>query len=95
MTKVLIIDDEKSILESLSSVLIEEGFEERTAKDGKEGLALFEEMKPRIVLLDIWMPEMDGLEVLSRVKELDPEAVVVVISGHGTVSTASSSVPNR
>ena len=69
MTKVLIIDDEKSILESLSSVLIEEGFEVRTAKDGKEGLALFEEMKPRIVLLDIWMPEMDGLEVLSRVKE--------------------------
>lgn len=92
MTKVLIIDDEKSILESLSSVLQDEGFDVRTARDGKEGLALFEEVKPRIVLLDIWMPEMDGLEVLSRVKELDPEAVVVVISGHGTISTAVEAV---
>jgi UDP-3-O-[3-hydroxymyristoyl] N-acetylglucosamine deacetylase len=92
MTKVLIIDDEKSILESLSSVLRDEGFDVRTAKDGREGLALFAEVKPRIVLLDIWMPEMDGLEVLSRVKELDPEAVVVVISGHGTISTAVEAV---
>jgi UDP-3-O-[3-hydroxymyristoyl] N-acetylglucosamine deacetylase len=92
MTKVLIIDDEKSILESLSSVLREEGFDVRTAKDGREGLALFQEVKPRIVLLDVWMPEMDGLEVLSRVKELDPEAVVVVISGHGTISTAVEAV---
>ena len=92
MTKVLIIDDEKSILESLSSVLKDEGFEVTTAKDGKEGLALFEEVKPRILLLDIWMPEMDGLEVLSRAKELDPEAVVVVISGHGTISTAVEAV---
>jgi UDP-3-O-[3-hydroxymyristoyl] N-acetylglucosamine deacetylase len=92
MTKVLIIDDEKSILESLSSVLKDEGFDVCTAKDGKEGLALFEEVKPRIVLLDVWMPEMDGLEVLSRVKELDPDAVVVVISGHGTISTAVEAV---
>jgi UDP-3-O-[3-hydroxymyristoyl] N-acetylglucosamine deacetylase len=92
MTGVLVIDDEKSILESLSSVLKDEGFDVRTAKDGKEGLALFEEMKPRIVLLDVWMPEMDGLEVLSRVKALDPDAVVVVISGHGTISTAVEAV---
>ena len=92
MTKVLIIDDEKSILESLSSVLEDEGFAVLTAKDGKEGLDIFRTEKPRIVLLDVWMPEVDGLEVLSRVKEIDPEAVVVVISGHGTISTAVEAV---
>ncbi len=92
MTKVLIIDDEKAILESLSSVLLDEGFTVCTAKDGKEGLTVFEKEKPRIVLLDIWMPEMDGLEVLSLIRHADPEALVIVISGHGTISTAVEAV---
>jgi UDP-3-O-[3-hydroxymyristoyl] N-acetylglucosamine deacetylase len=92
MTKVLLIDDEKSILESLSSVLTDEGFSVRIAKDGKEGLAMFEKEKPRVVLLDVWMPEMDGLEVLDQIRERDPEAVVIVISGHGTISTAVEAV---
>lgn len=92
MTKVLIIDDERAILESLSSILVDEGFAVCTAKDGKEGLAIFKKEKPRIVLLDIWMPEMDGLEVLKLVRETDPEAVVIVISGHGTISTAVEAV---
>jgi UDP-3-O-[3-hydroxymyristoyl] N-acetylglucosamine deacetylase len=92
MTKVLIIDDERAILESLSSILLDEGFAVCTAKDGKEGLAIFKKEKPRIVLLDIWMPEMDGLEVLRLVREADPEAVVIVISGHGTISTAVEAV---
>jgi UDP-3-O-[3-hydroxymyristoyl] N-acetylglucosamine deacetylase len=92
MTKVLIIDDEQAILHSLSSILTDEGFDVSAARDGKEGLALFEKEKPRIVLLDIWMPEMDGLEVLRLVRERDPEAVVIVISGHGTISTAVEAV---
>jgi UDP-3-O-[3-hydroxymyristoyl] N-acetylglucosamine deacetylase len=92
MTRVLIVDDEKAILESLSSVLLDEGFAVCTAKDGKEGLAIFKKEKPRIVLLDIWMPEMDGLEVLSLMREADPEAAVIVISGHGTISTAVEAV---
>jgi UDP-3-O-[3-hydroxymyristoyl] N-acetylglucosamine deacetylase len=92
MTKVLIIDDERAILESLSSILVDEGFTVCTARDGKEGLAIFKKEKPRIVLLDIWMPEMDGLEVLRLVRETDPEAVVIVISGHGTISTAVEAV---
>ncbi|MGA3173455.1 MAG: response regulator, partial [Syntrophorhabdales bacterium] len=92
MTKVLIIDDEQAILGSLSSILRDEGFDVSAARDGKEGLALFEKEKPRIVLLDIWMPEMDGLEVLRLVRERDPEAVVIVISGHGTISTAVEAV---
>jgi len=92
MTKVLIIDDERSICESLSSILLDEGFAVYTAKDGKEGLALFKREKPRIVLLDVWMPEMDGLQVLRQVREYDAEAVVIVISGHGTLSTAVEAV---
>ncbi len=58
----------------------------------KKGLRIFQAEKPKIVLLDVWMPEMDGLEVLSRVRQIDPEAVVVVISGHGTISTAVEAV---
>ena len=92
MIKVLIIDDEHAIRESLSSILSDEGFDVISARDGKEGLALFEKEKPRVVLLDIWMPEMDGLEVLKLVREIDHEAVVIVISGHGTISTAVEAV---
>lgn len=92
MTKILIIDDEKSILESLSSILEDEGFEVATAKDGREGLAIFRDEKPKVVLLDVWMPEMDGLQVLRQIREEDQEAVVIVISGHGTISTAVEAV---
>lgn len=92
MSKVLIIDDEKDIRESLSSILKDEGFEVSKATDGKEGLALFEREKPVIVLLDVWMPEMDGLQVLKAMKEKDKEAVIIVISGHGTISTAVEAV---
>jgi UDP-3-O-[3-hydroxymyristoyl] N-acetylglucosamine deacetylase len=92
MNHVLIIDDEKSIVESLTSILKEEGFTVSSAMDGKEGLALFEQVKPKVVLLDVWMPEMDGLDVLRHIRQKDSEAVVVVISGHGTISTAVEAV---
>jgi UDP-3-O-[3-hydroxymyristoyl] N-acetylglucosamine deacetylase len=92
MTKILIIDDERSILESLSSVLEDEGYSVLTAENGRVGLEVFGAEHPEIVLLDIWMPEMDGLEVLRLIRERDPEAVVIVISGHGTISTAVEAV---
>ncbi|HAR95098.1 MAG TPA: UDP-3-O-[3-hydroxymyristoyl] N-acetylglucosamine deacetylase [Deltaproteobacteria bacterium] len=93
MHKVLIIDDEKAICSSLSSILQDEGFEVYTALDGKEGLALFYREKPRIVFIDVWMPEMDGLEVLKKIKEqAAPDTVLIVISGHGTISTAVEAV---
>jgi UDP-3-O-[3-hydroxymyristoyl] N-acetylglucosamine deacetylase len=92
MNRVLIIDDEKSILESLSSILTDEGFTVACAVDGRQGLDLFRREKPKIVLLDVWMPEMDGLEVLKQIREEDPDTVVVVISGHGTISTAVEAV---
>ena len=92
MHKVLIIDDEKDILDSLSSILEDEGFQVSRATDGKEGLSLFEREKPKIVLLDIWMPELDGIQVLKRIKKKKEEAIVIVISGHGTISTAVEAV---
>jgi UDP-3-O-[3-hydroxymyristoyl] N-acetylglucosamine deacetylase len=92
MSKVLIIDDEKQILDSLSAILKDDGFEVFTAKEGREGLNLFDTVKPEIVLLDVWMPELDGLQVLKMIKEKDKDAIVIVISGHGTISTAVEAV---
>jgi UDP-3-O-[3-hydroxymyristoyl] N-acetylglucosamine deacetylase len=92
MTKVLVIDDEKNIRESLTSVLEDEGFSVISARDGREGLEVFTREKPEVVLLDVWMPEMDGLEVLRLIREQDTKSVVIVISGHGTISTAVEAV---
>jgi UDP-3-O-[3-hydroxymyristoyl] N-acetylglucosamine deacetylase len=92
MHKVLIIDDEKDILESLSSILKDEGFQVLKAIDGQEGLSIFEKENPEVVLLDVWMPEMDGLQVLKRIRDNDRDAVVIVMSGHGTISTAVEAV---
>lgn len=92
MAKVLIIDDEMEILESLSSILQDEGFQVVTAREGRRGLDLFDEVMPEIVLLDVWMPEVDGLQVLKMIKQKEPKAIVIVISGHGTISTAVEAV---
>lgn len=92
MKKVLIIDDEKNILDALSPLLEDEGFKVFKASDGKHGISIFKEEKPDVVLLDIWMPEMDGIEVLREIKKAGEDAIVIVISGHGTISTAVEAV---
>jgi UDP-3-O-[3-hydroxymyristoyl] N-acetylglucosamine deacetylase len=92
MRTVLIIDDEKAILDSLSSILEDEGFRVFKAMDGNEGLSLFDKEKPEVVLLDVWMPGMDGLQVLKRIRKKDKNAMIIVISGHGTISTAVEAV---
>lgn len=86
--KVLIVDDETSILESLSGILEDEGYQTFTAENGPDGLDIVSAEKPDLVLLDIWMEGMDGLEVLSRLKRRNPELPVIMISGHGTIETA-------
>ncbi|MFA6499310.1 MAG: response regulator, partial [Desulfurivibrionaceae bacterium] len=85
---ILIIDDEASIRESLSGILSDEGFQTLSAEDGQQGLALLEEEQVDLVLLDIWMPGLDGLEVLKRIKESQADLPVIMISGHGTIETA-------
>ncbi|MEM8934277.1 MAG: response regulator, partial [Acidobacteriota bacterium] len=90
--RVLIVDDEPGVLESIAGVLDDEGYSTLTASNGVEGLELFEAERPDMVLLDIWLPDRDGLEVLRALRERDPEARVVMISGHGTVSTAVKAI---
>ncbi|HEX9715098.1 MAG TPA: sigma-54 dependent transcriptional regulator [Desulfurivibrionaceae bacterium] len=85
---ILIIDDEASIRESLSGILADEGFRSLSAEDGQQGLSLLEEEQVDLVLLDIWMPGLDGLEVLKRIKESQADLPVIMISGHGTIETA-------
>jgi len=85
---ILIVDDEASIRESLGAILSDEGYEVLTAGSGEEALKTIEEELPNLVLLDIWLPGMDGIETLKAIKVDHPQLRVVVISGHGTIETA-------
>ena len=88
MHTVLIVDDEKSICDSLSGILHDEGFTPLTAESGEAALLLLRDEKPDLILLDIWMPGMDGLETLTKIREIYPDQIVVMMSGHGTIETA-------
>jgi signal transduction histidine kinase len=88
VTKLLIIDDELPILEMLEMSLGNEGYEVLTAGNGKEGIRIFKEQAPKFVLTDIKMPGIDGIEVLKRIKAIDQEAEVVVVTGHGDMDSA-------
>lgn len=85
---ILIVDDEERILQSLEGILADEGFEVVRANSGPAALQRIEEVLPDLVLLDIWMPEMDGIETLVKIKEIHPQLQVVMMSGHGTIETA-------
>src|SRR5712672_2052163 len=87
-SRVLVIDDEAGIRDSLRMTLEYEGYDVVGAATGQEGLALAEREAPDLVLLDVKMPGMDGLEVLDRLRAMNEALPVVVISGHGTISTA-------
>ncbi len=88
MKSILIVDDEQSIRESLDGILQDEGFRTLVAETGEEALALLGEETPDLVLLDIWLPGIDGLETLRRIRENHQEQVVIMMSGHGTIETA-------
>ena len=90
--KILIVDDEETIVKSITGVLEDEGFEITTAKHGEEALDLFQREIPLLTLLDIWMPGMDGIEVLKRMKGIEPNCPVIMLSGHATISTAMAAV---
>lgn len=85
---ILIVDDEKNILQTLSPILQDEGYEISTAENGADALRLAKEEAPVVILLDIWLPDIDGVEVLKKIKEQQPEIIVVMMSGHGTIETA-------
>lgn len=85
---ILVVDDEKDIRTSLRGILEDEGYQVVTAASGSEALETVREELPDLVLLDIWMPGMDGLETLEKLKGLLPLITVIMISGHGTIETA-------
>lgn len=92
MATILIIDDEKSIRKTLGEILTYEGYTIDEAADGEEGLKKFKEKKFDLVLCDIKMPKLDGIEFLERAKELNPDVPVLIISGHGNIETAVDAV---
>jgi DNA-binding NtrC family response regulator len=92
MAKILIIDDEKSIRKTLREILEYEKYEVDEAIDGNEGLTMLQKEKYDVVLCDIKMPKMDGIEMLEKTMEISADTCVVMISGHGTIETAVEAV---
>ncbi len=90
--KVLIVDDDEGVVGSVSGVLEDEGFRVVTARGGEEAIGVFQRESPDVTLLDIWMPGMDGIEVLRWLKQMSPDCQVIMISGHATISTAMTAV---
>jgi len=85
---ILIVDDEEGICKSLGDILVDEGYNVLTANSGEEAIKILDEELPSLVLLDIWLPGIDGMEVLETIKNLHAQLPVVMMSGHGTIETA-------
>ncbi len=92
MAQILIIDDERAIRSVLKDILSNEGYKTDEAADGEEGLKKFSESTFDLVLCDIKMPKIDGLEFLQKATEINPDVPVIVISGHGNIETAVEAV---
>ncbi|HEX4374831.1 MAG TPA: sigma-54 dependent transcriptional regulator [Puia sp.] len=92
MSNILIIDDEKAIRKTLSEILSYEGYKIDEAGDGEEGLKKFKEVEYDVVLCDIKMPKIDGIEFLEKAKEFNRDVPIIMISGHGTIETAVEAV---
>jgi two-component system nitrogen regulation response regulator NtrX len=85
---ILVVDDEEKIRHTLRGVLSDEGFEVVEAEDGRAALIALARRIPRLAIVDIWMPEVDGIELVQRMRAQAPELPIIVISGHGTIETA-------
>lgn len=85
---ILIVDDEENIRLSLKGILEDDGYQVLEAANGADAIEIVREEVPDLMLLDIWMPGMDGIQTLERAKQLFPELTVVMMSGHGTIETA-------
>ncbi len=87
--RILVVDDEAEIRNLISEILVDEGFEVSTAEDGNSARTLMEQFRPRLVLLDIWMPDIDGITLLKEWHELGKLTnPVIMMSGHGNIGTA-------
>ena len=89
---ILVVDDEDGVRSSLCAVLGDENYHVDAVGSGEAALTAVEARHYDLLLLDVWLPEMDGIETLSRVRILDPDLPVIVISGHGNIETAVKAV---
>jgi two-component system nitrogen regulation response regulator NtrX len=85
---ILIVDDEKGVQTSIQGILEDVGFDSQAVSSGEEALELLLKREFPVVLLDIWLPGIDGLEALTRIRQISPETTVIMISGHGSIETA-------
>jgi two-component system nitrogen regulation response regulator NtrX len=85
---ILIVDDEKGVQTSIQGILEDVGYDSQTVSSGEEALEVLLKREFPVVLLDIWLPGIDGLEVLARIRQISPETSVIMISGHGSIETA-------
>ncbi|MEC7641267.1 MAG: UDP-3-O-acyl-N-acetylglucosamine deacetylase [Nitrospinota bacterium] len=85
---ILIVDDEKNIVSSLEGILSDEGYDVTSTEDGLDALEIVQSDPPNLVLLDIWIPGMDGIEVLKNIKAYNPKTDVLIMSGHASIDTA-------
>ena len=85
---ILVIEDDSTMREGIQTVLEKEGYSVNSAADGFEGSRLFKILPPNLVITDLRLPDSSGMEVLKKLKEVSPETVGIVITGHGTVETA-------
>src|SRR3954466_2594104 len=86
--RILAIDDEPAMTEWLKMVIEAEGYEVRTALIGTRGEEIFKQWRPDVVVTDLMLPDLDGVALLRRLKEVDPHPEVIVISGQGTIARA-------
>jgi UDP-3-O-[3-hydroxymyristoyl] N-acetylglucosamine deacetylase len=86
--QILIVDDDEALVQSLSGLLCDEGFNVFSTADGREALALLRTVAPAVVLLDVWLPGMDGVETLQALQAMHADVEVIVMSGHGNIATA-------
>ncbi|MFQ3573361.1 MAG: sigma-54 dependent transcriptional regulator [Thermodesulfovibrionales bacterium] len=91
---VMVVDDEPAIRDTLADILQDEGYSVITASSGEEALSILQDNNPDIILLDIWLDGMDGLEVLSHIRQTNSESLVIMISGHGNIQTAVKAMQN-
>jgi DNA-binding response OmpR family regulator len=87
-SKILVIEDDEVLLALLQNLLGDEGFDTHTTADGPRGISLYKEQRPDLVLLDLALPSMNGLEVLKRIHEFDAKARVIVVTGYGSAESA-------
>ena len=89
---ILIVDDEEGIVESLTGILEDEGYAVMSASSGEKALKRFDEHIPDLILLDVWMPGMDGIETLKHIRERNRNTSVIMVSGHSNIDTAVDAI---